>query len=205
VQVLFLYEEPVELSVEKRGFLITAATSPRKFIETNCSGAMAENLLQKRVASAFGTVCLLAGAGLAVLIFVDGWTNLSLRLPRFWYTAKNFWVLLCTGFFVSGWMFHRHASAYPDEAVSDVVFRSLVMYCKPDCPLCDRAAEILSHYSHQLPSLTKIDVSDDPDLLKQHGDTIPVIQIDGRIRFRGVVSAELLERLIAAKRKQEQV
>jgi len=45
-------------------------------------------------------------------------------------------------------------------------------------------------------TLTQIDVDTDPELAKAHGECVPVVAIDGKVRFRGRVNAVLLERML---------
>ena len=49
-----------------------------------------------------------------------------------------------------------------------------------------------------MPPIEVVDIDEDPELVRQFGESIPVVEIDGRVRFRGSVSAELLGRLIEA-------
>ena len=45
-------------------------------------------------------------------------------------------------------------------------------------------------------TLTVVDVDADPALAKQYGECVPVVTIDGKVRFRGRVNAVLLERML---------
>ena len=40
-----------------------------------------------------------------------------------------------------------------------------------------------------------MDVDADPALAAEHGEQVPVVAVDGRIRFRGIVNPILLRRL----------
>jgi glutaredoxin len=73
----------------------------------------------------------------------------------------------------------------------------VVMYTRQGCHLCEDAWALLEAAAirHRL-SLTKVDVDGDPALVEAHGEWVPVVQIDGRVRFRGVVNAALLERVL---------
>jgi hypothetical protein len=44
--------------------------------------------------------------------------------------------------------------------------------------------------------LTAVDVDGDPALAARYGEQVPVVEIDGRVRFRGRVNRVLLERLL---------
>lgn len=75
-------------------------------------------------------------------------------------------------------------------------FKSVVLYTRDDCPLCDEAAEVLMAYRAWLPPITEVDIDLDEALKSRLGEEIPVVQIDGKTRFRGRVSELLLRRLI---------
>lgn len=75
--------------------------------------------------------------------------------------------------------------------------REVVMYTRQGCHLCEDAWQVLERAArrHRL-SLTKIDVDTDPALAERYGLCVPVVLIDGKERFRGVVNAALLERVL---------
>ena len=43
-----------------------------------------------------------------------------------------------------------------------------------------------------------VDVDGDPALIAAHGLSVPVVAIDGKVRFKGVVNPILLKRLLDA-------
>jgi hypothetical protein len=49
-------------------------------------------------------------------------------------------------------------------------------------------------------TLTAVDVDTDPELADRYGECVPVVVVDGRVRFRGVVKPVLLRRLLRAGR-----
>lgn len=73
----------------------------------------------------------------------------------------------------------------------------VILYTRAHCPLCDEALNLLRQYGLQ-PHPVSID--DDPQLLQQFDTCVPVVQIDGRIRFRGRVNEVLLRRLLRSPR-----
>ncbi|MGC3967146.1 MAG: glutaredoxin family protein [Pirellulales bacterium] len=77
----------------------------------------------------------------------------------------------------------------PPEVPHDVT-----IYTRAGCHLCDDAEQLLR--SHGLaPRLVDIDA--DPTLRAAHTDWVPVVEIDGVIRFRGRIEPVLLRRLLA--------
>jgi glutaredoxin len=75
----------------------------------------------------------------------------------------------------------------------------VVVYTRMNCPLCDEAWELLQRYQrcHGF-TLEATDIDSSPDLVREHGDWVPVVAINGQVRFRGHVNEVLLQRLLAA-------
>ncbi|MBA4015964.1 MAG: NrdH-redoxin [Pirellula sp.] len=72
--------------------------------------------------------------------------------------------------------------------------KNVVLYTRNGCHLCDDAAQVL--HAHGLtPQLVDIDA--DPALRDAHHEWVPVIEIDGVVRFRGRIEPILLRRLLA--------
>jgi predicted thioredoxin/glutaredoxin len=64
--------------------------------------------------------------------------------------------------------------------------------------LCDDAKSVLAGYLEYLPRIEGVDIDSDPELQNRFGNSIPVVEIDGEVRFRGRVDEVLLRRLIEA-------
>ena len=78
--------------------------------------------------------------------------------------------------------------------MSDRRAKNVVLYTRVGCHLCHDAAELLR--AHGLaPQL--IDIDADPVLRAAHHEWVPVVEIDGVIRFRGHIEPVLLRRLLA--------
>lgn len=73
---------------------------------------------------------------------------------------------------------------------------SLELYTRDGCHLCDEAHDLLIRYGLR-PRLINIDF--DPVLREQFTSCVPVVLIDGRIRFRGRINEVLLRRLLARR------
>ncbi|HZN35868.1 MAG TPA: glutaredoxin family protein [Pirellulaceae bacterium] len=74
--------------------------------------------------------------------------------------------------------------------------RRVVLYTRQGCHLCDDARSLLERYGLK-PSLVDIDA--DPQLRVRYTECVPVVEIDGRERFRGRVNEVLLRRLLAGQ------
>jgi glutaredoxin len=76
----------------------------------------------------------------------------------------------------------------------------IVVYTRIGCHLCTAAWERLRHEHERYRfELMEVDVDTDPDLTARFGDSVPVVTVDGKVRFRGVVNPVLLARLLAAE------
>lgn len=69
----------------------------------------------------------------------------------------------------------------------------VTVYTRAGCPLCDEAVAKLRR--HRLaPQL--VDIDQRPELLAKYSKCVPVVVIEGLVRFRGEVNEVLLERLL---------
>jgi glutaredoxin len=74
----------------------------------------------------------------------------------------------------------------------------VTLYTRTGCHLCDVARDTLLEHGLE-PLVVDIDIDIDAgDSLRAKFDTcVPVVEIDGKIRFRGRVEPLLLKRLLA--------
>jgi glutaredoxin len=70
---------------------------------------------------------------------------------------------------------------------------NVVLYTREGCHLCEEAQEVLSEFGIS-PML--VDIDHDPNLRERFDTCVPVVEIDGQIRFRGRVEPTLLQRII---------
>ncbi len=73
----------------------------------------------------------------------------------------------------------------------------VILFTRQGCHLCDDALALLRR--HDL-SPVEVDIDQDPQLRERYDCCVPVVEIDGRERFRGRVDERLLRRLLAGKR-----
>lgn len=77
--------------------------------------------------------------------------------------------------------------------------RQVVLYTRAGCHLCDDAREELERAGRRYRLVVQVvDVDSDPELVRSYGLEVPVVTIDGRVRFRGRVNRVLLERQLQA-------
>ncbi len=77
---------------------------------------------------------------------------------------------------------------------------TLMMYTRQGCHLCEEAWQELERQQGRYQfSLEQKDVDTDPALAAAYGEWVPVILVNGKVRFRGRVNPVLLERLLRAE------
>lgn len=76
---------------------------------------------------------------------------------------------------------------------------NVTVYSREQCCCCHKAIDLLEDYRRRHGfSIQTVDVDTDPALVEAHGLSVPVVEINGKVRFRGVVNPTLLDRLIEA-------
>jgi hypothetical protein len=148
----------------------------------------------------FGTLLLFAGVALLALCVIQSVTGLP-GMPRAWYTNRPLWWAFALGAMAAGAFWLRP----PGDAVKatdwrpsrgGMRFRQLLVYTRAGCHLCDDALTLLAAHRRWLPDAAMVNVDHDPRLVEKYGNCVPVVLLDGKVRFRGRVSPELLRRLI---------
>ena len=72
-----------------------------------------------------------------------------------------------------------------------------ILYSRNGCLLCDQARKLLKEHGVDV---CVIDIEKDAKLVARYDECVPVVEIDGRERFRGSVNPVLLRRLLASRR-----
>ena len=84
--------------------------------------------------------------------------------------------------FLQQWRQHRRAREHV-----------VILYTRPKCGLCDEAYDVLVSHGFR-PAV--VDIDRQPELTEKYGNCVPVVVIDGKLRFRGQVNPTLLRRLL---------
>lgn len=72
-----------------------------------------------------------------------------------------------------------------------------VLFTRQGCHLCDDALARLNEARRRQPFGLEIqDVDASADWVAQYGDCVPVVLVNGKVRFRGTVNAVLLQRIL---------
>jgi glutaredoxin len=75
----------------------------------------------------------------------------------------------------------------------------VLVYTRRTCPLCDEALEMLRAFQARYGfDIRTSDVDESAELVKDYGNCVPVVMINGKVRFRGHVNAVLLKRILDA-------
>jgi glutaredoxin len=75
--------------------------------------------------------------------------------------------------------------------------RSLTLYSRPGCHLCDEMKAVVARVARGVPlALAEVDISTDPQLEARYGLEIPVLMIDGKKAAKLRVTEETLLRLL---------
>lgn len=69
----------------------------------------------------------------------------------------------------------------------------VVLYTRQGCCLCDDAHALLLRFGI---TPRMVDIDHDPALREKFTTCVPVVEIDGKVRFRGRVNEVLLRRLL---------
>lgn len=159
-------------------------------------------------AAVIGTVFMALGGLLLFVMFAmvdrSGMKDdqeLPLELPTALFANRQLWyggAILLIGM---GAALQKVGQQDDKDAVAPL-FSEVVVYTRENCHLCDEAKAFLVGYSQELPMIVEVDIDPYPDLVEKYGDCVPVIEMDGKVRFRGKINPMLFERLLQATRSR---
>lgn len=146
-----------------------------------------------------GSLLFYGGIGLLIVSVFAQTPSFSLPLPRFWYRHERWWPFIAAGLAAIGFLIQHRSSAVSrswQPSLPGRRFQRIVIYTRQECHLCDVAKDTLHRFALWLPEIEEIDVDESAELTARYGETVPVVEIDGTVRFRGVINETLLKRLI---------
>jgi glutaredoxin len=74
---------------------------------------------------------------------------------------------------------------------------NVVMYTRQGCHLCEQAWRQLEQAQQRYRfTLRQVDIDADAQLTHEYGECVPVVVVNGRVRFRGMINRVLLKRLL---------
>lgn len=153
--------------------------------------------LNDRIQAWLGTAIMLTASAFAVLIFCDRMDMEMFSLPAVWYTSRQYHLIICGSMFIFAAILLK--SPIPrSKRDGRPLFRSCRLLTRKECHLCEDALSTLLRFQDALPTIEIVEIDSDPQLVRQFGESVPVVEVDGRVRFRGAVAPALLQRLIDA-------
>jgi glutaredoxin len=76
----------------------------------------------------------------------------------------------------------------------------VTLFTRQGCHLCEDAGRLLRIQQARFGfPLEEVDVDTDGDLAARYGEWVPVVTVNGKVRFRGGVNPVLLDRLLQAE------
>jgi glutaredoxin len=77
---------------------------------------------------------------------------------------------------------------------------TFTVYTRSQCCCCHKAIDLLRDYQRRYGfQIHEVDIDTDPELVAKYNTEVPVVAVDGKVRFRGLVNEALLERLLTAE------
>ena len=79
----------------------------------------------------------------------------------------------------------------------------VTVFTREQCCCCHNALDLLRSYQPRAGfGLEELDIDADPALRARFDTSVPVVAVDGKIRFKGVVNPTLFERLLDAESRR---
>jgi hypothetical protein len=157
-----------------------------------------EQEINDRLQAWLGTAMMFTASAFAVLIFCDRMDMKLFSMPAVWDTSRNMHLFLCCGMFFFAAILLKSPQFDDEPELTTPLFKTCELLTRPGCSLCDEALVVLINFQSALPAITIVDISNDPQLTRQFGESIPVVMLDGRVRFRGAVNPMLMQRIVDA-------
>ena len=77
---------------------------------------------------------------------------------------------------------------------------TFTVYSRAACGCCEKAMKVLEDGQRRFGfRIDTVDIDHDPELVAKYNTEVPVVTVNGKVRFRGVVNPALLERLLVAE------
>lgn len=148
----------------------------------------------------WGALALFGGLILVTMCGMEAMSEHGLPgMPRAWHAHQMWWWLLAVLSIVVGCRLlapQATSSGNWSPSRPGIRFQQVQVYTRADCPLCDEALHHLERHQRWLPRVITVDIDQDPRLQERFGRCVPVVVIDGKVRFKGRVPVPLLRRLI---------
>jgi glutaredoxin len=81
---------------------------------------------------------------------------------------------------------------------------TFTVYTRELCCCCHKAIDILKEFQARFGfTIETVDIDRDPELVSKFDTEVPVVALNGKVRFRGVINPVLLNRLLAAEVRRD--
>jgi glutaredoxin len=81
---------------------------------------------------------------------------------------------------------------------------TFTVYSRAQCCCCHKAIDVLQDARRRFGFvIEEVDIDRDPELVLKYDTEVPVVAVNGKVRFRGVVNPALLERLLIAESQDQ--
>ncbi|HZW30629.1 MAG TPA: glutaredoxin family protein [Isosphaeraceae bacterium] len=82
---------------------------------------------------------------------------------------------------------------------------TFTVYSRAQCCCCHKVLDLLREYQRQFRfAIEEVDIDGDPELVTRYDTEVPVVAVNGKVRFRGVVNRTLLDRLLRGESRNRQ-
>jgi glutaredoxin len=79
-------------------------------------------------------------------------------------------------------------------------YLTFTVYTRAQCCCCHKALDVLKDARQRFGfAIEEVDIDGEPNLVAQFDTDVPVVTLNGKVRFRGVVNPTLLDRLLLAE------
>jgi glutaredoxin len=77
---------------------------------------------------------------------------------------------------------------------------TFTVFTRAQCCCCHKALDLLREQQPRWGfAIDEVDVDGDPELVAKYDTEVPVVAVNGKVRFRGVVNPALLDRLLTGE------
>lgn len=172
-------------------------TDTNATISTTTTPDAGDSHPRSRVQATFGSLAIFFGVAIVILAAVDSTSAIDF-MPISWHANRALWYLMAFASFLGGaallWSQRERSDGITQSAPR---FERVVLYTRQRCHLCHDAKTALAEFHDVLPPIEEIDVDTDPRLKERFDTCVPVVEFDGKVRFRGKISPVLLRRFIS--------
>jgi glutaredoxin len=80
---------------------------------------------------------------------------------------------------------------------------TFTVYSRAQCCCCHKALGLLKDFQRGYGfQIAEVDIDADPELVAKYGTEVPVVAVNGKVRFRGIVNPVLLQRLLVSEGRE---